>query len=164
MTMREVVHQGKVKGIAVYSARSNTVYMPAPGSKYENESSFVHELVHVFQHQQAGYKLGHWKKLFREYKRYDNDWRSAIDQGKGWKDLGMEQQAWFIQTAFKFGCFTDKPQAFDTDARASAVLKEAMADFAAAADRLNPKPQASARRSADAPIEAVDASRAYGTV
>jgi hypothetical protein len=87
----------------------NTVYLKNDGN---SPTTLAHEMVHVWQHQNGG--TDYMSKSLAAQAidgRGAYDWRRSVP-GTPWRELGPEQQAAFIQTAFAQQAFDQNPPAF----------------------------------------------------
>ena len=71
------------------------------------DAELVHEVTHVWQYIHGGgdYKIGSAYARLRYGSTAPYDWESTVDKGTAWADLGVEQQAEFVEDASIAGCF-----------------------------------------------------------
>lgn len=87
----------------------NTIYMP-PSSVGDMET-LVHEMGHVWQHQNGGTDYLS-EALWGQYVGDGYDFAKGIDEGKSFAELNPEQQAQLISTAWGSGFFSSPNNRF----------------------------------------------------
>lgn len=80
----------------------NTIYMK---DEKITDALLIHEMGHVWQHQNGGTDYMS-EALTSQWWGHGYDWQASVP-GTEWKDLEPEQQAEFLETAFKSGYFNN---------------------------------------------------------
>jgi hypothetical protein len=81
----------------------NTIYIPKENLPL-TEDLLVHESAHVWQHQNGGTDYMS-EALWAQYFGDGYEFEKGLDEGKSWSQLNPEQQAEFLQTAYRSGFF-----------------------------------------------------------
>lgn len=87
----------------------NTIYIP-PSLKGQRDV-LVHEMGHVWQHQNGGTDYIS-ESLWSQYFGDEYKWKKGVAQGKSFRELNPEQQAQLIQDAWNAGFFNNPGQRF----------------------------------------------------
>jgi hypothetical protein len=88
----------------------DTVYIPLKFGRVDPDT-LVHEMAHVWQHQNGGTDYmseALWAQNFGD----GYEFVKGIQEGKSWRELNPEQQAWLLEKAFAGGFFDGPDQRF----------------------------------------------------
>jgi hypothetical protein len=95
----------------------NTIYL---NGREPDLDLLIHESAHVWQHQNGGTDYM-TEALWSQYKGKGYDWAQSVP-GTPWEDLEPEQQAEFLEVAYRYGAMNDANYNFmydvDSDGRA----------------------------------------------